>query len=151
VIQTGGDGTPFSVQAGGRVTLIAGQRITFLPGSTVLSGGYLRGYISASPYCYPPAVMEMLLTADNPFPGKEVSFYKLFPNPSTGIFYLALNKPLPEQISLEIYGIRGEKVMAEEVPGSPLITLSLEGRPSGIYFLRLNTETRNEVIKLIKQ
>lgn len=151
VIQTGGTGTPFEVQNGARATLIAGQRITFLPGSRVLTGGYLRGYISGNQYCYPPAVMDALLTLESPLPEKTGSFYKLFPNPTTGIFYLALNYPLPEKISLEIYGIRGEKVMAEEIPGTPMVTMSLEGRPSGIYFLRLNTGTRNEVIKLIKQ
>jgi len=53
-ITVAGNGTTFCIPDGGYATLIAGQKIRFLPGTSVEAGGYLYGYITtSSTYCGP--------------------------------------------------------------------------------------------------
>ncbi|MEI7727628.1 MAG: hypothetical protein WCK09_21145, partial [Bacteroidota bacterium] len=51
-ITVAGGGTTFTISDGGQATMIAGQNILYLPGTTVVSGGYMLGKIAPNgPYC----------------------------------------------------------------------------------------------------
>ncbi len=55
-ITIAGNGTTFTVQNGGTATIIAGQKINLLPGTTVLSGGNMHAYITMNgQYCTTPS------------------------------------------------------------------------------------------------
>ncbi len=59
-ITVAGFGAAFEVQSGGSATFVAGQNIRYLPGSRVLSGGYMRGYITTDgQYCI-PAILSVV-------------------------------------------------------------------------------------------
>jgi hypothetical protein len=60
-ITVAGGGTTFIVQDGGSTTMIAGQKINFLPGSKVNPGGYLHGYITQDgSWCNTPAMPGLM-------------------------------------------------------------------------------------------
>jgi hypothetical protein len=152
VIQVAGNGTTFEIQSGGNVTMIASERITYLPGAKVFSGGYMRGYISANSYCYPPAVPETITGSEENRVPETSTFCKVYPNPTTGQFTVALNRAVDnEMLLIEVFGMQGEKVISERVGGFPMYSFSLSERAAGIYFLRLIAGDKTEVFKIVKQ
>jgi len=163
VITVGGGGSTFVVENGGSATLIAGQKISFLPGSDVYSGGYMHGYISPSgPWCnpgssLPPAVEsgmepepEDRFAMGNNFSGER--YFKIYPNPTTGTFTLELIGIDPEQlIHWEIYSMRGGKILTGHLTGENKHELSLSDQPAGIYFIRIIAGDLVETRKIIRQ
>jgi len=68
-IYVSGTGDTFTVQAGGSATMITGQNIVYLPGTTLDSGGYMHGYITITGnYCTNPS---------NPVVNNPVQFEEL--------------------------------------------------------------------------
>jgi len=77
--------------------------------------------------------------------------YKVFPNPTTGTFFIELDggkHSLP--LSVEIYGMWGERVLTKDLIGKKLYQISLTGKPPGIYFIRVVPGTDVEIVKIIK-
>lgn len=70
----------------------------------------------------------------------------VFPNPSTGIFKLELQ----ENSAITVFDIRGKLMLNKEMQ-SGINTLNLEEVPSGVYLLRVNSNSTNEQHKIIKQ
>ena len=153
-ITVAGGTDTFTVQAGGSATMVAGQNILYLPGTTVELSGYMHGYIThTSEFCGSmpaPIVAVMTGKEENTFiPG--TSLFKLYPNPTTGSFTLEFNAGTASgKASVEIYGIRGEKVLNTELTGQGKHDLSLEGQPAGIYFVRLISGGKTETTRIIK-
>jgi hypothetical protein len=154
-ITTGGSGQTFLVENGGNVTLIAGENILMLPGTTVLPGGYLHGYIAVDhQYCgaQPPAFFAA--GTENPAsqvsePGKAEIL--LYPNPTTGDFILRPSDPaLGSMISIEIYNNFGKRIHIPANPESVQFRFSLEGQPTGVYYIRVVSVFKAETLKLIK-
>jgi hypothetical protein len=154
-IYVAGNGTTFDIQNGGRATMVAGQNIRFLPGTKVLSGGYLHGYIAPSgPFCNVtlPNNPSFNTFGDEVLQGNTLGFYHVYPNPTTGSFFLELND-LDEQAVLrtEIYGMHGEHLFSALLKDQGRYELSLAGKPSGVYFLRVITGKHAGISKIIKQ
>jgi hypothetical protein len=157
-ISVAGGGDFFHVDAGGSATLIAGQRISFLPGTEVAVGGYLHGYITTSGiYCGEPPVSESKYpfepSTNNDLPflsGDE--FFTIYPNPTTGIFSLECKNPDETLIlRIEIYGMLGERIFSDQLQGRHKYDFSLAGNPNGVYFVRVVTGTFAGTGKIIKQ
>ncbi|MFZ4520495.1 MAG: C10 family peptidase [Bacteroidales bacterium] len=154
-IAVAGNGTLFKVEGGGSAEMIAGQNIFFLPGTTVEAGGYLHGYIApGGPWCSAPAMPAVAATVEsagtNPAKPGSASF-TVYPNPTGGAFTLALPSATPAAMTkVTVYGTFGEKILeAGMTNGSPGV-FSLAGRPSGVYYIRV--ETGGEVMtgKVVK-
>ena len=150
-----GNGTQFTVQSGGSVTMIAGQSILFKPGAKANSGSYLHGYITTSgTYCCglispPAAKMEGETTGVEPLADK--SFFKVYPNPTTSTFTLELNgEAADSKVSVEIYGILGEKILKKEVSGNRQV-FDLSGKQHGVYLIRVMNGSESGMAKIIKQ
>jgi len=86
-LSAAGNGTFFIVEAGGSVTLVAGEQIRLLPGVLVAEGGYLDAYITTSgQFCsllYPesiPAARESL--PETPLLSEQAGWL-LYPNPAS--------------------------------------------------------------------
>jgi hypothetical protein len=136
----------------GHATFIAGQRIFFLPGTTVVSGAYLLAYISDS-YCTNPTMPLVAQEAGKADPPSMMSFggMKLYPNPTTGSFTLEINgQDLPEGISAYICDLRGNKVLDINLNGQRKQVISLENQPKGMYFIRILSEKHSETSKILK-
>jgi len=152
-ITVAGNGTTFIVQSGGSVTMIAGQEISYLPGTIVNPGGYMWGYINPSgPYCQASSMPEVTETKDE-IPGSiEQSSFKIYPNPTTGNFILELKGEIPaDRVTVDVYGMCGEKVSTEEQNGDLKHEFSLSNRPAGVYFIRVISGNKSETAKIIKQ
>ncbi|MDP1621336.1 MAG: T9SS type A sorting domain-containing protein [Bacteroidales bacterium] len=152
-IYVAGGGTTFSIQNGGSATMIAGQNIKYLPTTTVQSGGYMWGYIApGGPWCQAPSIPAIALAADK-FPRTiEHSSFKIYPNPTSGNFILELTDESPEdKVTVDIYGICGEKVLTKVLNGEIKHEFLLTGMPVGIYFIRVIAGAKAETAKIIKQ
>ncbi len=154
----------FTVQAGGSATLIAGESIHLLPGTTVEHGGYLHALIAANEedYCGSPrsgeiakevvASTEAVVSADLPYENSENDFFNLYPNPTDGMFTLEFTNEMADQgITLEVHDMLGERLLSQKLPPQRLHTLSLEGRQSGIYIIRVIKGNEMGVKRLIKR
>ncbi|MEI7981306.1 MAG: T9SS type A sorting domain-containing protein, partial [Bacteroidota bacterium] len=156
-ITIAGNSTYFTLEPGGSATFIAGKKIIFLPDVTIPEGGYLLAYITeTNSFCgsLPPA---MVTSAQEPGekPGcvqTGVQGCKVYPNPTTGKFVIELNAPSNSTLPVvSIFGLMGETVFREELSGVVKKEISLEGKPSGIYFLHVISEDTRFTMKIIKQ
>jgi hypothetical protein len=158
IVVAGGENT-FVVQAGGSVTMIAGQNIIYLPGTTADSGAYMLGYITLDGnYCTTPSnplVSNLLKDGVTLSSGKDVidaENIRIYPNPTTGIFTLEQTVFVSSQaLKLEIYTLLGKRIMSDNIMGEKKHQINLGDVPAGIYLVRIMTGEKIETIKLVKQ
>ncbi|MFZ4521638.1 MAG: T9SS type A sorting domain-containing protein [Bacteroidales bacterium] len=160
IVSGGGTVGPFLIQSGGSAILIAGVNIKMNPGVIVTSGGYLHGYISADcfycsavPHSLPQALKEesvAALPAEEPFKTTGDAFFKVYPNPTSGNFTLELIGQDRTGCMVEIYGMRGEKLVSKQLPGGAKHELSLDEKPEGIYIIRVVSEGVAGTSRIIK-
>jgi len=146
---------PFTVISGSQAELIAGVKIIFKPGATVASGGYLWGHIApGGPFCGVKSASIVTNPASGSDENSELqpSLFRVFPNPTTGLFTVELNKDFTEgRAQLEIFGMQGEKVFSTVLLQEKKRVISLEGKPNGIYFIRIIASEKSGSAKIIKQ
>jgi hypothetical protein len=160
-ITLGGDGKTFIVQNGGGVKLIAGFMVRLLPGTTVFSGGNMHAYItpygffcdtiSTLPGAPPEVTMEV---TDDQFPVSysNDSFFRIYPNPSSGIFTLELKETGESSgIEIEISTLTGERIVKLNMHIGMIYQIDLADRQKGMYLIRLTHNNRTDIEKLIKQ
>ena len=151
-ITVAGDGHSFTIIDGGIVTMIAGQSILYLSGASVLSGGYLYGYIAPDgPFCNAPAMVKVVNSDDEIIPSEGSASGKVYPNPTSGQFRLELNGfGSAEQIRVDIFNMQGERISSRDVPADQTHEFSLSGNPPGIYLVLMCGRSTNESIRVIK-
>ncbi len=153
IITVAGSGSNFLVESGGRATLIAGMKISFLPGTTVQSGGYLHGSITTSnTYCgsLPPA-MVAVVSGQPEQPGPFLSpVFGIFPNPTTGKFTLVQkSKQVEGTIKVQILGMRGESLLSETLFNEQKHEFDISGLSAGLYFVKIMKDNHVETLKLV--
>lgn len=79
----------------------------------------------------------------------------LYPNPSDGKFNLNLQLQSSENVRIEVYNLRGEKLKTLELgkisAGMQQIPLDVEEFANGMFFVNVNISNRSTIFKLIKQ
>jgi hypothetical protein len=152
-IYVAGGITTFTVQSGGSATMIAGQNIVYLPGTTVLSGGYMLGTISTGTYC---AGQAKSLTSADAGPNENLfniyqANFTIYPNPTTGNFTLVQKGDnLYGNVTVEVFSMRGEKVMTETIIGEKMHDFRFSDMATGLYFVKVVADGYVETLKLIK-
>jgi len=152
-ITVAGAGSAFVVFTGGSAIMIAGLNIHYLSGTLVTSGGYMHGYIApGGPFCITPIVISEPVAEDVVPPAvTEKTFFKIYPNPTTGNFTLEQKgENQYGNVRVEVYGLRGDKVLNGEMIGERSHVFSLSERTPGIYFIHVASGTNVEVFKIIK-
>jgi len=151
-VTVAGSNTTFLVQNGGNATLIAGQNILFYAGTLVEPGGYLNGYIvPGGPYCGGPAKRSIVAGKDITPGSPERNFFQIYPNPTTGEFTVAVNGNVPqENTSVEIYDMKGEKILSRVINDQMKYKCSLSGKPTGLYLIRVTSVGRQGSSRIIK-
>ncbi len=150
-------GSTFIVQDGGNVNMIAGQKINLLPGTKVNNGGYLHAVITTTgAYCCasPAASPTMLQSEPTGFFDlpKDDSFFKVFPNPTTGTFTIELNGvDMNSSVSVEIYSMLGDLIESANMPAFNQHVFDLSRRPTGVYLVRVTYGEKTGLSKVIKQ
>jgi uncharacterized cupredoxin-like copper-binding protein len=149
-ITVAGDGRTFTVTDGGFATMIAGQNILLLPGTSVLEGGILWAYIAPSgPFCNEPTKLNTLTGAGNELSVKPSSGYRVYPNPTDGRFMLEVME-LGDDFLVEIFSMKGEKMVDQTISGESATEFSLSHLPSGIYLIRISNGHQSESLRLIR-
>jgi hypothetical protein len=139
IVVAGGENT-FLVQNGGQATFIAGQMISFLPGTKVEEGGYLLGTITTTgQYCgVLPAAKSVAMATEGLSPVTEIMQFRLWPNPTTGSFTLEQSGDgTGQDLKLEIYSMLGERILADNIIGEKQHQFMLGNVPTGIYLVRI--------------
>ncbi len=80
--------------------------------------------------------------------------FRVFPNPNSGSFTIALNSPTTEHTSLRVFNLQGKVVYEKSVPftgSGQEIPVSLNKNSPGIYFVRISSAQWVEVQKIIIQ
>ena len=153
-ITVAGGGTVFSVLDGGIVTFIAGERILFLPGTSVQSGGCLIGRISPNgPFCTPnPTKIAVIPKNSSPLkscPGNDP--IKIYPNPTEGILRIVSDQYYTDKtIWVTCYNLMGEQIIKKE-SFQPSYELDLRDQPPGMYLLRVHYKDENFFFKILKK
>ncbi|MCX6304792.1 MAG: T9SS type A sorting domain-containing protein [Bacteroidetes bacterium] len=151
MITVAGGGTTFEVQSGGSATFIAWQKISFLPGTIVQNGGYMHGYISPGTYCNPPAMPAVAageMTTPNTLQNANFSIY---PNPASANFTLVQKgDKLYGNVKVEVFTMRGDKVMTETMIGEKSHDFSFSDMATGLYFVKVVADGYAETMKLVK-
>ena len=156
ILTVAGNGTSFKVQNGGNVSLIAGQKISILPGAGVDPGGYLTAYITTtSAFCNSFKMnslvvnTSMMTDMEEPFAGLHL--ITIFPNPTSGIVHIVLNQANPASaVQLDFYTLLGNKIMTKTIYGSNIHPFSLADKPAGIYLVRARSESYTETTRIVK-
>jgi hypothetical protein len=138
-----GEGVTFTVEAGGSATMIAGQNILYLPGTTVEPGGYLNGYISTvfctnlvNPATGNPVQAEVKQVSVQEFIRHHN--IRIYPNPAGSQFTLELQGTETAGIQkLEIYTLAGVKVAEQDCAGSRRQTVSVVDLAPGVYVVKV--------------
>ncbi|NLN95149.1 MAG: T9SS type A sorting domain-containing protein, partial [Bacteroidales bacterium] len=145
------------------VNLIAGHNIRMLEGTSVRSGAYLHAYIS-NEYCtLPPAMLAAEEDTDTNietvsekssevFENHTNDLFRVYPNPTTGIFTLELNTGNDSgSIKIEIFNLLGECILNTVQQSNSHYQFDLSGNKAGVYFIRVIYGENNKIEKLIKQ
>ncbi len=76
----------------------------------------------------------------------------IFPNPTYGKFTI-LNALMngTREGSIEIYSILGQQIFFTQIQKSGLVQIDISDQPQGIYFLKLQTNKKFKLFKLIKE
>jgi hypothetical protein len=142
------------VYPGGGATMIAGQKILYLPGATVLEGGYLHGYITEdNTYCdntVPNISSFMTGKPEAEQRTEKTSLFTVFPNPTHDKFTLVYNgEPEKAPIRLEILDMHGVTVINEHMFNQRSLEFSIGDKPSGIYLVKVYLKNDMEMRKIV--
>ncbi len=150
-ITVAGGTSTFEVQSGGSVELVAGVNILFLPGTRVLSGGYLWGHIGTN-WCGDAPIMAAPVSGvAGTAPASASAAFLLFPNPTNGNFTLVQKGDrMLENVTVEICSLRGEKVLTTRMTGEKSHEFTTSELPAGLYFVKIVSGGNTETVKLIK-
>jgi hypothetical protein len=156
ILTVAGNGKTFIVENNGSVTLVAGSKISMLPGTTVYSGGYLYAHITTSgTYCGStknPLVANM---ENEDALGFETAvknqFIKVYPNPTADIVIVELlESDAALSANITVYNLQGSKLLQQTMPGDSRFQFSLAGKPVGVYLVHVQSGDRSEIVKVIK-
>ena len=155
-ITTAGSGSLFQVESGGHVQLIAGQSVRMLPGTRAFAGSHLHAMITTTgSYCCgggaPAAPLHS--EAAEPMKPEQGSFFKVYPNPTFGLFTLDLTgAAIQGKVEVEIYGLLGERILKRELSdGIRKQVFDLSGNRNGVYLIRVSTAEESGMAKIIRQ
>jgi hypothetical protein len=157
ILYVAGNGNTFIVDNGGSATLIAGVKISILPGVKVYAGGYLHAYISTNGiYCgtmmnplvtNPGTVDETLSVAT----GSKEKFIRIYPNPTADVFTVECRGTgVSVPVYLNIYSMEGQHLSSKLITGETKQQFSLAGMPPGFYLIHARSENQSEIAKIIK-
>lgn len=79
-----------------------------------------------------------------------ISMFSVFPNPVKNNLTIKMNEnQLPEQYT--IYSILGQVVREQQVQFTSDLTINTTTLASGLYFVKLNLESKSQVVRFIKE
>jgi len=130
-----------------------------LPGTHAKDGSYLHAWISSVGFCSGlPLSIIASKTEEEAQPIHTIAetlsderFFKVYPNPTKGIFTLELNSVNESgSVKIEIFNLLGERILNTEQQTNSHYQFDLSGNKAGVYFIRVNNTGNIDQKKLIK-
>jgi hypothetical protein len=144
------------IEGGADVTVVAKNSIKIQP-DTDISGRFHALIDDSGSYCLnEPGVVtlatEEIIQPILPQTGKDESLFRVFPNPTPGLFNLE-QKDAKESafITVEIYNMLGERIISAQLPPADLYQFDLSERQSGIYLIRVMMGNEVKVGTIVKR
>ena len=84
----------------------------------------------------------------------DETLFHVFPNPSNGKFTIQSNNPSIQNIDFQLFDAAGKLVLQETLKlssGDHKVLMDLGHLSAGLYFLKLQGDTRQQFIKLVKE
>jgi hypothetical protein len=143
----------FTVVPGGEATFIAGARIIYLPGTSVLAGGTMHGFImlTPGPWCIMPPIVATSDAEPTSSLVDKGGRFAVYPNPTEGTFTLKQNASdhlLPARVALYTPG--GRLILQKEIEAVQTTGFDLTDSPAGLYILKVITTGGTETIKVVR-
>lgn len=150
-----GGGTAFIIQNCGYATMIAGQKIHLLFGTTVQSGGYLWAYITTNNnFCgmQPDSFLNASeVISGTPEIEAATQLFKVYPNPTTGLFTVEFVSAKDLQNGqIKISNILGKQLYHITIPTVGKTEISLNDHPKGVYFITVLLGGKSSTSKIVK-
>jgi hypothetical protein len=158
-ITVAGGGSTYNLAPGGNATFIAGQKISFLPGTTIQSGAYMLAYITTNnQYCNSMDNPLVSASGSNEKDAEQPTFatevdntIKLYPNPVTSSTTLEISGSGFESATrATIFTMSGAPVLSQTLEGCGKYMLSLTNLKAGIYLLRITGEQSTATLRIVK-
>ncbi|HAQ20877.1 MAG TPA: hypothetical protein DCR40_16840 [Prolixibacteraceae bacterium] len=73
---------------------------------------------------------------------------KAFPQPADGVVTLEVQNSSQEKVSIEVFGLNGQKVFSQLFPNDPLVSVQLQLR-AGVYLAKISGAKETQTLKLI--
>jgi ELWxxDGT repeat protein len=91
----------------------------------------------------------VLITAIEP--SESAALVQVYPNPSADIFKVKILSVDQEKATLQVYNAAGESLnISYSMEGSNVYVIDLKGKPTGIYFLAIQSEKKVLAVKILK-
>ncbi len=152
----------FTANPGSFSRFIAGKRIRYLPGIHFEEGVFMHAFISTNGiFCeeiplmnskpYEADSINTLYDIRNALIEEGSVLFRVFPNPTPGVFTLELTHDIKADGLIEIYNAFGKTLLQQRLNGLIRYNFDLTNRPAGMYMIRVRTDDNVHMMKLIKQ
>lgn len=108
----------------------------------------LNGYVVGGEGDIFKTVNAGAVSTNNPV--KPKSFYTVYPNPTDGLVTIDNDHKSSEPLQVSVYNTIGNLIYKNQYT-EPVIQIDLRDYPSGMYFIKISGNGRNEVMKVINQ
>ena len=113
---------------------------------------YKIGYFCQGITTYNSEINEILTACEVGTADIDLLAFKIYPNPSFGDFVVEFEYPIQNKATIELFSIDGKtvKTINKIKEGSKTLLIDTQGLPSGVYFLKLNSDSKFVAKKWIK-
>ncbi|MCF6404096.1 T9SS type A sorting domain-containing protein [Chitinophaga filiformis] len=91
------------------------------------------------------------LTLNKMAPVTKPETVSVYPNPASNYVFVEYGKPITSKVQVKVFGAGMNLLKTIEINDNSRKTLSLDGLPSGLYFIQVGDNSKNEVFKIIKR
>jgi hypothetical protein len=153
-ITIAGNNLYFIVDDGGSAVMISGGNIRYLPGTKVVQGGAMHGFITQDhQFCPPPAKSAERggQVAEGGRGEAEENVFMVYPNPTSGDFFIRhARKMKPLKGSAGIFSMQGKMILHQDLAGEESCRCRFSGFPAGMYIIRILEGSHIETKILVK-
>jgi hypothetical protein len=157
-ITVAGNGTTYTVYAGGVSRMAAGLKIYMYSGTRVFPGGYLSAVISGECMFCNNLKNDLVNngTSDPVIPDKDLpengSDIRIWPNPAREFITVEWTSNAEVQEGeVIIYGLTGSQIARHSISANTPLQFDLTGTPPGLCLVRISSGGNEWVRKVVRQ
>jgi uncharacterized repeat protein (TIGR01451 family) len=130
----------------GFVTYSVRQKLNLIPGTKILNTAYI--YFDYNPAIVTNTTVNTIQPATVSIEDKANSEFEIYPNPSTGIINIDFNS-FRQNCNIDILNSCGQLILSEKQNNRPSTSFDLSGQSKGLYVIKVQTENKVIIRKII--